>query len=320
MTDTDIFTGLSAFPLTPLAEDRVDRGAFGQLVRRLVDAGVDSIGALGSTGSYAYLTREERAQVAGDAVAAAGDVPVIVGIGALRTSHVQALAVDAQQAGAAAVMLAPVTYQALTDDEVYNLYREVTTNLDVPLIVYDNPATTHVTFTTELYGRIAELPHVAAIKIPPLPAQPADASARLAQIRTVVPDDVRIGISGDAAAATALAVGCDLWFSAIAGTLPTSPLRITRGALTRSDASAGVPLAGCREEALQSAQDSALAESARLRPLWDLMAAHGSLRVAAAAAGHLGLVGLDCLPHPVLGLKGPDAEAVAKVVDELDLG
>lgn len=63
----------------------------------------------------------------------------MVGIGALRTSQVQRLADDAQDAGASAVLLAPVTYQALTPDEVFTLFEDVTAGLSVPLVVYDNP-------------------------------------------------------------------------------------------------------------------------------------------------------------------------------------
>ena len=59
-----MFTGLSAFPLTPLASDEVDEAAFVRLVQRLAAAGVDSITALGSTGSYAYLGGDERRRVA----------------------------------------------------------------------------------------------------------------------------------------------------------------------------------------------------------------------------------------------------------------
>ena len=51
-----IFEGLSAFPLTPMDEHAIDEAAFVGLVARLAEAGVDSIGALGSTGSYAYLS------------------------------------------------------------------------------------------------------------------------------------------------------------------------------------------------------------------------------------------------------------------------
>ncbi|WP_285904346.1 hypothetical protein [Streptomyces malaysiensis] len=40
-----MFTGLSAFPLTPLTETGIDETAFAALVDRLAAAGVDSIGA-----------------------------------------------------------------------------------------------------------------------------------------------------------------------------------------------------------------------------------------------------------------------------------
>ncbi|VAL45405.1 dihydrodipicolinate synthase [Enterobacter kobei] len=58
-----MFHGLSAFPLTPLKEGKFDEQAFINLLRPLIDAGVDSLGILGSTGSYAYLTVEERTHI-----------------------------------------------------------------------------------------------------------------------------------------------------------------------------------------------------------------------------------------------------------------
>jgi hypothetical protein len=52
---------LSAFPITPSdAEGRVDIAALRMLVGRLRAASVGSIGLLGSTGTYAYLSRSER--------------------------------------------------------------------------------------------------------------------------------------------------------------------------------------------------------------------------------------------------------------------
>jgi 4-hydroxy-tetrahydrodipicolinate synthase len=83
-----MFTGLSAFPLTPLAHDAVDEPAFVRLIERLSEAKVDSITALGSTGSYAYLSSEERSRVARLAVEHSGGTPVFIGIGAfLSTPH-----------------------------------------------------------------------------------------------------------------------------------------------------------------------------------------------------------------------------------------
>lgn len=297
-----MLTGLSAFPLTPLRDDAIDEAAFTGLVERLVEAGVDSITALGSTGSYLYLDRGERRRVAECAVAHAGSVPVVVGIGALRTSQVLALAEDAQNAGASALLLAPVTYQPLTDDDVFGLFEDVAAHVSVPLVVYDNPGTTHVTFSDDLYSAVARLPHVASLKIPGVPADPGAATGRVRTLRGRVPADVTIGVSGDASAALGLTAGCDAWYSVIAGTLPLPALAITRAAEAGDHA-------------------VAIAESERLQPLWDLFAEHGgSYRVVAAIAEHLGLAPQNCLPRPVRGLEAPARARVAEVVSALALG
>lgn len=181
------FTGLSAFPLTPIVHDKIDETAFIGLIHRLRDSGVDSITVLGSTGSYAYLTPGERARVARLAVDNAGNTPVFVGVGAMRTSQVLAHIDDAQEAGAQGILLAPMTYQSLTDDDVFELFRTVTDHTDLPVIVYDNPGTTHFSFTTEFYARIAALPGIASIKIPGVPTDPDEARAHVDSIKAVLP-------------------------------------------------------------------------------------------------------------------------------------
>lgn len=298
---TSLFTGLSAFPLTPLTDDAVDQRAFAGLVRRLAAARVDSITALGSTGSYAYLTAEERARVARLAVENADGTPVLVGVGALRTSQVLANVESAGAAGAAGLLLAPMTYQPLTHDDVVELFRAVTAETDLPVIVYDNPGTTRFEFTNELYARIAELPGIASIKIPGVPAEPEAAREHVAAIRAVIPENVTIGVSGDASAATGLNAGCEAWYSVIGGTLPGPALSITRAAQAGRAADAD-------------------AESERLRPLWDLFAQFGgSLRVVAAIAEHMGLTQRSSLPLPIRGLAEADRAEVAAVVESLGL-
>lgn len=293
-----MFTGLGAFPLTPLRDDAVDEPAFTGLIGRLAASDVDSITVLGSTGSYAYLTPDERARVAELAVQHAGGKPVFVGVGALRASQVLANARSAEQAGAQGLLLAPMTYQPLTDDDVFELFRALSEHSPLPVIVYDNPGTTRFTFSIELYCRIAELPGVASIKIPGVPA---DARARVAQIRSVIPRDVTIGVSGDAFGATGLNAGCDAWFSALAGTLPEPALRITRAAR-------------------DGRAEDATAESQRLHPLWSLFTEFGgSLRVIAAIAEHLGLAPRRCLPLPIQGLTDPQRARVVQVVTDLGL-
>lgn len=298
---TSMFTGVSAFPLTPFRNDQVDEKAFVGLVRRLVNSGVDSITALGSTGSYPYMTVEERARVARLAVQNAGSIPVFVGIGALRTSQVLALARDAEEAGASGLLLSAMTYQSLTPDEVFELFRTVSESTGLLVIVYDNPGTTHFHFTMQLYARIAQLPGIASIKIPGVPANPDEARQHVADIRAVIPERVTIGVSGDAFGAAGLIAGCDAWYTVIGGTIPGPVLDIARAV---------------REGRVEDAR----AESERLAPLWKLFAdLGGSARVTAAIAEYLGLVAPDCLPLPLRGMSADDRARMAGVVDALGL-
>jgi 4-hydroxy-tetrahydrodipicolinate synthase len=194
-----------------------------------------------------------------------------------------------------------MTYQPLTGDEVFELFHAVTAHTSLPVVVYDNPGTTHFNFSTELYGRIAQLDGIASIKIPPGPTDPEAASARVREIRAVVPDHVTIGISGDPYAATGLAAGCDTWYSVIAGVLPQLALNL-----------AGTARDGRYPELAM--------EQARLEPLWVLFTEFGgSIRVAAALAEALGLVPNDCLPRPILGLNAEQRSRVRSVMDVLGI-
>jgi len=290
-----IFCGLSAFTLTPAdSEGVVDAGVLGILVERLVAAGVDSIGLLGSTGTYAYLDRAERKRALAAALeAAAGRVPLIVGVGALRTSWSRELAVDAERAGAAGLLLAPMSYTPLNPGEVAEHFRNVAGATGLPLCIYNNPGTTGFRFSPELIEQLAVLPRIAAIKMP-LPAD-GDFAGELASLRGRTPEDFLIGYSGDWGAAPALIAGSAAWYSVVAGLLPEPALRLTRAAQ-----------AGRIEEA--TALDAGFA------PLWELFRAYGSLRVVYVIADRLGL----SVGDPPLPLQRPPNEATPKIEAALD--
>lgn len=293
-----MFTGLSAFPLTPLLNGFLDEKAFIKLVVRLTQAKVDSIGALGSTGNYAYLSRTERAQIARIAVEHADNIPVMVSIGTVRTSDILLLAEDAQMAGVDAVLLAPVSYQKLTQDEVYELYAEVCRNLSVPLCIYDNPGTTHFEFSDELYARISELPHINSIKIPGVPTDTQQAKSRIEKLRSILPSKLTIGISGDWHAMNGIKAGCDIWYSVIAGLYPKLAREIMLVA-TSDDLQ--------RYESLTQ----------QLEPLWAIFKQFGSLRVIAAAAEFEGVITEPCLPAPLMSLNSEARKTLIEVINQL---
>jgi 4-hydroxy-tetrahydrodipicolinate synthase len=286
--------GLSAFPPTPTdMHGTVDADALSRLIERLTSAGVDSIGLLGSTGGYAYLTRAERRR----AVEIAAETlqrrtPLIVGIGALRTDEAQALARDAAEAGADGLLLAPVSYTPLTEDEVFAHFSAVSGVTDLPLVIYNNPGTTKFTFSPDLIVRLAALPTIASVKMP----LPVDASfeAEMASLRARLPSAFPIGYSGDWGAAEALLSGADAWYSVAAGLLPTEALALTRQA-----------------QAGNGAEAHRL--NARFQPLWTLFRQYGSFRVMYAIAAELDLFHA-APPRPVLPMP---SEAMPRVVEAL---
>lgn len=292
-----LFEGLSAFPITPANEKgRVDVEALSRLTARLVDARVDSIGLLGSTGTYAYLTRDERRRAVEAAMEVAGSrVPVMVSAGALRTDDAALLARDAAEAGADAVFVAPMSYTPLTDDEVLEHYRTVAAATDKPLCVYNNPGTTHFSFSIDLLGRLARIPTIAAVKMP-LPAD-SDIGAELAQLRSGPTTGLKVGYSGDWGIADALLSGADCFYSGLAGILPREVLALARAAQD-----------GNAEKV--SSIDSAF------MPVWALFKQFGGLRVIYAIANEVGLRGASP-PLPVQPLVGDDLANVAEVLATL---
>ncbi len=290
-------TGLSAFPITPTGPDgTVDLAALRRLLKPLVAAEVGSIGLLGSTGTFAYLTRTERRRALDAALDEVdGRVPLLVGVGALRTGDALSLAEDAKVAGAAAGLLAAVSYTPLSDDEVFAHFRAVATGSGLPLCIYDNPSTTHFTISPALTGRLAGIDGVVAIKNPAPPA--AEVAAHLAQRRAAVPAGFSIGYSVDWHAPAALIAGGDAWYSVAAGILPR-PCAAIVDAVRRGDG------------------DEARRLDAALTPLWDLFRAHSSLRVVYAAAEALDLCRADP-PRPILPLPQAIRREVAGVVARL---
>lgn len=294
-----LFSGLAAFPITPAdADGRVDLAALRGLVRRLVEAKVDSIGLLGSTGTYAYLSRSERRRAIEAAVdESGGKVAVMAGVGALRTDEAVALAKDAKAAGAGAGLLAPVSYTPLLDQEVFVHFEAVAGESGLPICIYNNPGVTHFTFSADLIQRLSGVSGVVAVKNP---APPADqVGPHLADLRTRVPAGFSLGYSADPNCAEAMLAGGDAWHSVLGGIFPTTALTICRAA-----------------QSGDAAETRRL--NARLEPVWRLFREFTGLRLAHAAANILGLTAAQP-PRPILPLSEAAQARVAGVIEQLEL-
>lgn len=155
MPDSSLPTihGIIAYPVTPFTPDAgaIDTTTLAALVGRLMAAGVHAIAPLGSTGELAYLDEPEFDTVVDTTIATVdGRLPVIVGVSDLTTAKTIRRAKYAQQAGADAVMILPVSYWKLSEREIIQHYTSVADAIGIPIIAYNNPATSGVDMSPEL--------------------------------------------------------------------------------------------------------------------------------------------------------------------------
>ncbi|OBK42896.1 dihydrodipicolinate synthase family protein [Mycobacterium kubicae] len=152
MSETPKIHGIIAYPVTTFASSGgIDTERLAALVEKLVSSGVHAIAPLGSTGELAYLDEAEFDTVVDTTIATvAGRVPVVTGVSDVTTAKTIRRAQYAQRAGADAVMILPVSYWKLSEREIAQHYRSIGEAIDIPIMAYNNPATSGVDMSPEL--------------------------------------------------------------------------------------------------------------------------------------------------------------------------
>ena len=151
------FSGVHWMLATPFHEDEsVDLESVARLVEKAADTGCQGVVALGVTGEVARLTDRERRQVAQRVVDSAKGMPVTLGTTANSTSAVIEYSVEAQEIGAAAVMVSAPTMGKPNEQFLFNHYQRLAEALDIPIVVQDYPQASGVHMSPAFIARLAE--------------------------------------------------------------------------------------------------------------------------------------------------------------------
>ncbi len=224
------FKGVIAYPITPFtSQDKVDIPLFRKMVERLVTGGSHGIAPLGSTGVLPYLTDEEKESVTEAALQqVAGRVPTLVGVSNLTTERTIYHARFAEKAGATAVMLLPMSYWKLTDDEIVAHYDAVAAKISIPIMAYNNPATGGVDMSPALLKRLLQIPNVTMIK------ESTGDVQRMHHLRKELGADVAFYNGSNPLALAAFAAGANGWCTAAPNLIPELNISLYQ-AMERND-------------------------------------------------------------------------------------
>ena len=150
-------SGVLPITLTPFTDDgEVDEASIDTLVEDYLGAGAHGLTILGIMGEAARLLDEERERVLRRYLqATAGRVPVVAGVSARATRMALDYARRAEDAGAAAVMLAPPD-NTRNLDLVFEHFRLVAEAVSVPVVVQDEPVNTGVVMPAPFLVRLLD--------------------------------------------------------------------------------------------------------------------------------------------------------------------
>ncbi|WP_210149551.1 dihydrodipicolinate synthase family protein [Chryseobacterium scophthalmum] len=216
------FEGVIAYPITPFdQEEKVDISLFKTLVERLVISGSHGIAPLGSTGVLPYLTDEEKEAITEATIQQVGGrVPILVGVSNLTTEKTIHHAKFAENAGADAVMIIPMSYWKLTDDEIVAHYDAVASKISIPIMAYNNPATSGVDMSPALLKRLLEIPNVTMIK------ESTGDIQRMHYLRKELGEEVAFYNGSNPLALAAFAAGAKGWCTAAPNLIPELNLEL----------------------------------------------------------------------------------------------
>ena len=157
-------TGCGTALITPFKNGEVDYEAFAALVDRQVEAGIDFLVPLGTTGETPCLEDEERIKVLQIAKAHSKGRPVVVGGGTNSLQHTIRSMQMLEPYGVDAFLIVVPYYNKPTQEGQYQYFKAVAEATEKPIVLYNVPGRTGVNMTAETCLRLAQIPNIIATK------------------------------------------------------------------------------------------------------------------------------------------------------------
>ena len=116
---------------------------------------------LGSTGEFLSISSKNRVKMIRESVSITEKrVPLLVGTAAENTYDAIKYSVEAQAQNADGVMIIPPFYSTPTPEELINHFKMISKEIDIPIMVYNNPATSNIDITPEIFAELAKIKNV----------------------------------------------------------------------------------------------------------------------------------------------------------------
>ena len=220
---TPVFTGSCPALVTPFDQNgNIDYDAFGRQIDYQLAAGVDAVCVCGTTGESATMSiREHIAAVDYCVKRVDHKVKVIAGAGSNDTSAAVYLSLHAQDSGADALLHVTPYYNKCSQTGLIKHYEYIADRVELPVIMYNVPSRTGVSFAASTYQHLAQHPRINGVK------EASGNFSLLAHTRYLCPDDFYIWSGNDDQVVPMMALGAKGVISVASNIIPDVMLRMS---------------------------------------------------------------------------------------------
>ncbi|MBN2518293.1 MAG: 4-hydroxy-tetrahydrodipicolinate synthase [Candidatus Altiarchaeota archaeon] len=173
------FSGAYTALVTPFDEaNSIDEKGLVKNIKFQLDRGIDGLVPVGTTGESPTLTPEEHELLIEITVKhAKGKARVIAGTGSNNTQEAVHYTKFAEEAGADAALVITPYYNKPTQEGLYQHYKKLSEEVDIPIIIYNVPSRTGRNIDAATVLKLAEFDNIVGVK---------EASCNMDQIMEII--------------------------------------------------------------------------------------------------------------------------------------
>ncbi len=207
---------------TPMANKDVDYAGLEKLIQTQIEAGIEGVLAVGTTGESPTLSHSEHCEVVRKTVEfAGGQSLVIAGSGSNSTREAERLSREAQDSGADALLLVAPYYNKPTQDGLLQHFSRIAGAVERPIILYSIPGRCGIEIGVDTVARLYEsFPHVCAIK------EAGGSCERVSRLRQKLGPEYTILSGDDSLTLPFMSVGARGVISVASNVIPTEVKKI----------------------------------------------------------------------------------------------
>ena len=160
-----MFQGSIVALVTPFKQGELDEKALRDLVEFHIAEGTNAIVPCGTTGESATLSHEEHCRVIEIVINQAKKrLPVIAGAGSNSTKEAVFLTEHAKKSGADAVLSITPYYNKPTQAGLYQHFKTIAEQVDIPIVLYNVPGRTGVNMLPDTVVELSKIKNIVGVK------------------------------------------------------------------------------------------------------------------------------------------------------------